>query len=82
MESGWGDFWRYADHSLYASRLVKYVDAFDRRNIKVIIFEELVTNTAKTVRSTFEFLGVDPGFVPNNLEITYNYGGGGGQAHR
>jgi len=64
---------------LYASGLAKYFDAFDRKNIKVIIFEELAANTANTVRSTFEFLGVDPGFVPNNLEITYNYGG---QAHR
>lgn len=60
VESGWGDFWRYADHSLYASRLAKYFDAFDRKNIKVIIFEEFAANTANTVRSTFEFLGVDP----------------------
>jgi hypothetical protein len=73
MESGWGDFSRYADHSLYASRLAKYFAAFDRKNIKLIIFEELAANTAKTVKSTFEFLGVNPEFVPSNLDTTYNY---------
>jgi hypothetical protein len=57
-----------ADHMLrrkYSECLKPFFDNFPRENIKIILFEDLSGNTPATVRGLYEFLGVDPDFVPD-----------------
>lgn len=56
----------YQHQGDYAVHLRRWIDAFGRDRLHVIESDELATDTATALRSTFEFLGVDPEFdVPN-----------------
>lgn len=48
----------------YYDGLKPYFDRFARNRIKIILFEDLARNTAETVRSLYEFLGVRTDFTP------------------
>jgi hypothetical protein len=56
------------DTSFYYPRLRRYLDRFDRRQIKVILFEELVARPQATVADIFQFLDVDPDVVVDTTE--------------
>lgn len=51
----------------YYEGVKKYIDLFGRENVKVIIFEEWVTNPAKFVNEIIKFLGIDYSFKMPNL---------------
>lgn len=72
---GWGDFWRYREHSQYADRLETYLDAFPRAHLEVVIFEELIRDPRAVLSRLFGFLGVEPSYRPRNLDIVYNKAG-------
>ena len=55
----------YRKVAQYGEQVQRYVDAFGRENVQVILFEDFAGNTAQVYRRTLEFLGVDPGFTPN-----------------
>ena len=48
----------YFQFGLYAKWLKRFYNCFDRSNIKIITFENLVNNQLKTANSCFEFLGL------------------------
>jgi hypothetical protein len=56
---------RAYDGGFYNRHLRRYFDRFPRNDIKVILFDDLVTRPGDIVRELFEFLGVDPTFVPD-----------------
>lgn len=72
---GWGDFWRYREHSLYADRLAAYLAEYPRGQLEVVIFEELIRKPLVVVSRLFAFLGVEPAYRPRNLDIVYNKAG-------
>tara|TARA_B100000795_G_scaffold201456_1_gene155264 strand:- start:4078 stop:5034 length:957 start_codon:yes stop_codon:yes gene_type:complete len=72
---GYGDFWRYKDHSLYSKKLKKVLDYFGKENVKVILFEDLTEETAKTCEDIFQFLGVNNKFAIKNSTKVFNKGG-------
>ncbi len=49
---------------MYYDGLKPFYDRFNRSQMKIILFEDLAGDTAGTVLGLFEFLGVDPNFVP------------------
>ncbi|MGE5609966.1 MAG: sulfotransferase family protein [Bacillota bacterium] len=53
---------QYSEVFTFAPQVKRYLDAFGRENVKVIIFNEFVKETARIYRETLEFLGVDPNF--------------------
>lgn len=59
--------------SRYYARLRRYYDRFPRRQIKVILLEDLAANPQDVLREVFGFLGVDPGFIADT-EIRHNAG--------
>jgi hypothetical protein len=59
INSNWGDIWRYAESSLYAKRVKKYIDTFGSDNVKIIIFEDFISNTEKIYIDILNFLGVN-----------------------
>ncbi len=58
----------YVSRGLYARQLARFLELFDREQILVVPSEELYGDPHSALRKTFEHIGVDPGFVPDDLE--------------
>jgi len=58
-------FQDYIGRGRYYEQLKRYFDAFDRRRLRVYLYEELSDAPIDTLRDTFRFLGVDDSFVPD-----------------
>jgi Sulfotransferase domain len=50
----------YVEMGLYAKQLKHYLDYFERKQILVVVFEQLIKDPAKEFKRIFEFLGVAP----------------------
>jgi sulfotransferase family protein len=62
----------YVETGLYSEQVKRYFRIFNKEQIKVLIFEEFIKNTAAAVTDVLRFLNVEPSFIPNNLNIAYN----------
>jgi len=56
---------RYIERGFYSRMLQPYLDLFPRDRIKVVVFEDLAADAAGTMSEIYEFLEVDPSFVPD-----------------
>ncbi|SFI62199.1 sulfotransferase family protein [Olleya namhaensis] len=74
-EQGFGDFYRYKEHSLYFENCMKYINAFGNDNVKIVLFEDIIKNAESEVKSICNFLNVDANFIPKNLNTVFNKGG-------
>lgn len=59
-ELGYGDMWRYVDTSRYTGKLRDYGAVFGRDHLHVVHAEDLATNAEGTMRSVYDFIGVEP----------------------
>ena len=55
-------FYRHSVH--FAEQIERYIDCFGRSRVQVVLFEDLITDTASTYRDVLSFLGVDATFQP------------------
>ena len=60
IADGWPALWRYAESSVYARRITKYLDVFGQDRVKILVFEELSENPALVLDALFGFLGLAP----------------------
>src|SRR5205814_10360113 len=61
-------------------QLEPYLEAFGRESIAIVAREELLRDRPETMRRTFEFVGVKPGFTSEQFEREWETGtakGGG-----
>lgn len=65
---------RWVRTGLYYQGIKRYMDRFDSKQIKVILFEELSNDPLKIIGELFRFLEVDDTFTPN-LQTQYNPSG-------
>ncbi len=56
------------DTSYYAMQLAPYIETFGRNRIMALTLEELSAAPQKTLARLFEWLGVEPAFVPPSLD--------------
>lgn len=49
----------------YHEQLLRYYDAFPRAQIRILLFDDLRRNPQGFVQEVYQFLGVDPAFVPD-----------------
>lgn len=63
---------RYIGKSLYAENLQKYMEAFPKDQLLVQFLEDAYTDPSKFGRRLFEFLDVNPDFVPETLHKEVN----------
>jgi hypothetical protein len=54
----------YHDNALLGEQLQRWLAAFPREQIHVIVFEDFAADTAREFRRVLEFLGVDPSWAP------------------
>lgn len=64
--------WHYRDGSLYADGLRSFKEHFSK--VHIIMNHELSSDTLKTLRGCFDFLGVDNKYVPADLSRYSNSG--------
>ncbi|HVL89066.1 MAG TPA: sulfotransferase [Actinomycetota bacterium] len=61
----------YLDYSRYAMQIEQYLPVFPREQIMVIRAEDLRDDRIGTLARVYEFIGVDPAFVPPNVERAF-----------
>lgn len=54
---------RVLSSSYYASSVARYVAAFGKDSVRVLLFEDLVSNPSRELAETAHFLGLSDGFV-------------------
>lgn len=69
----YSDFWYYTFNSFYYEKIKAFKAEF--KNVLIITTEEMNKETSKVIKGTYEFLGVDESFMPENLDRRYNPGG-------
>ncbi len=74
VAANWHPIWHLKQRGFYYVQLKRYFDLFDRKQIAVYTYDEFEGNPAATVRSIFNFLGVDPSFTPD-VSVRHNVGG-------
>ena len=55
----------YVGRGRYYAQLKRYFDAFDRKQLRVYLYEDLTDAPIDTLQDTFRFLGVDGSFIPD-----------------
>jgi hypothetical protein len=67
---------QYISRGRYYERLMPFLEHFARDHVAIVSREELLGERRTTVRSLFEFLGVDRGFWSDGLERLWNTSNG------
>jgi hypothetical protein len=62
----------YCDVSHYAYQLRPYLEHFGPEQIWTLTFEDLIDNPQSSLRQIFQWLGVEPGIVPDNVSSREN----------
>lgn len=70
----WSPHWHYVQAGFYHAQLKRYLDIFDRRQIRVYLYDDYQKNPIGLVQDIFRFLGVDDSFVPD-MSLRHNVAG-------
>ena len=62
---GWHANYYYFQRGLYYEQVKRYLDTFDKDNVKIFLFEELARDAVQVAQEAYRFLGVDDNFVPD-----------------
>jgi hypothetical protein len=65
-EKGWGVSFQYVELGLYADQVERYINVFGRSKVLVILFEDLVRESAVVMQQVARFLDVDPAGYPES----------------
>lgn len=74
LKNNWGPRWHYKDPGFYYAQVKRYFDRFEREQIKIYLHEDFIANPLEIVRDMFQFLEIDPNFVPD-LSRKFNRSG-------
>jgi hypothetical protein len=70
----WEPIWHFTSVGFYFNQLQRYYQLFDRHQIKVFLYEDLVNNQQDLIKEVFTFLDVNPNFIPDS-SIRFNVTG-------
>lgn len=71
-QDNWDMMWSYIDVSLYSKQVATFMDTFSQ--VKVLIFEEFITDPNKYLKELFQFLDVDSTFK-SETKTVYSHSG-------
>jgi hypothetical protein len=60
----WGSSFQYVELGLYAAQVERYLEVFGSSQVMVVVFEEMVRDTAGEMERIARFLGIDPSRFP------------------
>lgn len=72
IQDNWNVIWYYKDSGFYAAQVKAYQEQF--RDVQVCLFDDLKDRPLDLMRDLYDFLEVDPAFVPDT-SLTYNISG-------
>lgn len=73
LAANWQPLFQYSRFPRYGEQLARFLEHFPRERLLVHLYEDFAADPDAVHRSIFEFLGVDPGFVPPRERV--NAGG-------
>ena len=65
IRHNWYPGFHYKQWGFYCGQLKRYLNLFDRSQVRVYLYKDLVRNPVELLREVFRFLGVDDTFVPD-----------------
>ena len=65
IADGWGWDWHYVAVSRYAEQLRRYFEVFPRKQILVLLYDDIVQDPLGAFRRICRHIGVDEAFVPD-----------------
>ena len=65
IENNWSQHWHYRQRGFYYAQLNYYYDLFEPKQIKVCLYDDLVSDPITMMQDIYRFLGVDDTFIPN-----------------
>jgi len=65
IAAGYGMLWHYKRAGLYHQQLMRFFNTFDKNKIKIVLYDDLVSNTNELLVEIFRFLEVDDKFQPD-----------------
>lgn len=74
INNQWEWIWHYKNLGFYYSQLQRYYKIFSPNQIKVYLYEDIQADSQKVISDLFNFIGVDPNFIPNTYKkhnVTY-----------
>jgi hypothetical protein len=71
---GTGIYRTYVDSGFYSDQIKRYCNLFSKSNLKVILFEELISSPDFTIKSIIEFLSLNTDRNRVNQKLTSNTG--------
>jgi len=74
IDDGWDHVWPYTNVGKYYDQLFRYYQLFDREQIQIFLYEDLINDKLALLRKIFGFLEVDQNFIPASL-ANYNKSG-------
>ncbi len=74
IAANWHPHWHYKQRGFYYTQLKRYFDRFNSGQIAVYTYDDFKADPRALLRSIFQFLGVDPEFVPD-MTMRHNVSG-------
>jgi hypothetical protein len=68
IRAGWGMLWHYKNAGFYSEQLARYYKVFKAEQLKVVLYDDLVSEPQRLIQDLFTFVGVDPDFEPDMTE--------------
>ena len=68
IAAGWGWDWHYVAVSSYAAQIRRYLDLFDRSQLKILLHDDLVAQPQATFQAICRHLGINDRFEPDMSE--------------
>lgn len=62
----------YKERGMYHKQIKNYLELFPKKNIQIILMEEIEKNPEKVIRGLYKFLGINEKFIPINLHKKTN----------
>ena len=74
IRANWSPHWHYVQAGFYHAQLTRYFDVFDRRQIRVYLYDDYRADPVGLMQDIFRFVGVDAAFVPE-MSLRHNVSG-------
>lgn len=72
FEAGLANNPMYIEQGRYATHLKRWLSHFSLESIKVVLMDDIVSDPRRVAREVYEFVGVDPSYVPSRLDQKFN----------
>lgn len=62
----------YKERGMYYNQVKNYLDLFSKKQVQIILMEDIKKNPEKVIKDIYSFLGVNENFIPKNLHEKSN----------